>query len=230
MFTGNEVNCVNIQSVEQFALTVDQIVARSAMSEETNADVSYLSCDINGTRYIYKLAHPSLMDITKDSSEEQNTVDVVREPELDNGEEPISLVCLNGQVYAIKNGVIEELNTNQAVGTNCHEKSLFISKNTENNENDYITNENIVIDSPYRQSQEQYEVPTEEAGKDLVAGDNNVNIDDFLEVVTAFKCKMCTYLSQDKMQLLGHIKKLHLNSAIDIKVSSDLHSDCNSRF
>jgi len=191
-----------------------------AMSEETNADVSYLSCDINGTRYIYKLA-PSLMDVTKDSSEEQNTVDIVRESELDNREEPISLVCLNGQVYAIKNGVIEELDTNQPVGTNCHEKSLFISKDTENNENGYITNENIVIDSPYRQSEEQYEVPTEEAGKDLAAEDNNVNVNDFLEVVTAFKCKMCTYLSQDKMQLLDHIKKLHLNSASDIKVSSD---------
>lgn len=205
-------------------LTLDEIAQNCmippAMSEETNADLSYLSCDINGTRYIYKLP-PSLMDITKDSSEEQNTIDIVREPELDNREEPISLVCLNGQVYAIKNGVIEELDTNQSVGTNCHEKSLFISKDTENNENGYVTNENVVIDNLYRQSEEQYEVPTEEAGKDLVAEDNNVNVNDFLEVVTAFKCKMCTYLSQDKMQLLDHIKKLHLNSASDIKVSSD---------
>lgn len=199
------------------------------MNEETNVDVSYLSCDINGVRYIYKLA-PSSMDITKDSAsnEEQNEIDIVRGAELDNGEEPISLVCLNGQVYAIKNGMIEELDINQPVErTSCHEKGLLISKNVENNENDYLTNENIVIENPYRQSEEQYEVAAEEAGKDLVAEDN-VNVDDFLEVVTAFKCKMCTYLSQDKMQLLEHIQKLHLNSAIDIKVSSDLHSSKNS--
>lgn len=200
------------------------------MSEETNVDVSYLSCDINGIKYIYKLA-PSSMDITKDSAlnEEQNAVDVVKGTELENGEESISLVCLNGQVYAIKNGVIEELDINQpAERTSCHEKGLLVSKNVENNENDYLTNESIVIESPYRQSEEQYEVTAEEAGKDLIAEDENINVDDFLEVVTAFKCKMCTYLSQDKMQLLGHIQKLHLNSAIDIKVSSDLCSSYNS--
>lgn len=198
------------------------------MSEETSADVSYLSCDINGTRYIYKLA-PSPMDITKDSasSEEQSAIDIVKGSELDNGEEPISLVCLNGQVYAIKNGVIEEVDTNQSIDsveqTSCHGKTLLLSKNTEN-ETDYIANENIAIDSPYRQSDEQYEV-TEEAVKDLVAEDDNVNADDFFEVVTAFKCKMCTYLSQDKMQLLGHIQKLHLNSTMGIKVSSDPDSE-----
>ncbi|XP_071631123.1 uncharacterized protein [Temnothorax longispinosus] len=187
------------------------------MSEETN-EVSYLSCDINGTRYIYKLAP---MDIAKDSAsnEEQNAVDTVRgtDNELDNGDEPI-LVCLNGQVYAIKNGVIEELDADQPVErTSCHEKTILLSKNAENDESDYVTNESMVIGSPYRQSEEQYEAATEEAGKDLVVEDDNVNVDDFLEVVTAFKCKMCTYLSQDKMQLLGHIQKLHLNSAIATK-------------
>ncbi|KAL0124560.1 hypothetical protein PUN28_006420 [Cardiocondyla obscurior] len=188
------------------------------MSEETNADVSYLSCDINGTRYIYKLA-PSSMNVTKDSGEEENALDTVKETDLDSGEEPISLVCLNGQVYAIKNGVLEELDTNQCVERiNGHEKTLLISKNVENNENDdYINNESVAIESPYNQSDEKYQVPTEEAEKELVAKDDNININDFVEVVTAFKCKMCTYLSQDKIQLLSHIQKLHLNSAVDIK-------------
>lgn len=194
-------------------------------------DMSYLSYDINGTRYIYKLAL-SPMDIMKNSavSEEQTTVDIVKGSELDSGEEPISLVCLNGQVYAIKNGVIEEVSTNlQPVEQmSCNEKALSMSKNTENNENGYIKNENVVIESPYRQSEEQYEVATEEVVKDLVAQDDNVNVDDFLEVVTAFKCKMCTYLSQDKMQLLDHIQKLHLNSAIDITVSRCLDANCSS--
>jgi len=200
------------------------------MSEEMN-DISYLSYDINGTRYIYKLA-PSSTDIMKNSavSEEQTTVDIVKGSELDSGEEPISLVCLNGQVYAIKNGVIEEVGTNlQSVEqTSYNEKALLMSKNMENNENNYIKNENIVIKSPYRQSEERYEVATEEAVKDLVRQDDNVNVDDFLEVVTAFKCKMCTYLSQDKMQLLDHIQKLHLNSTIDITVSRSLDVNCSS--
>ncbi|XP_077272996.1 uncharacterized protein LOC143903342 isoform X1 [Temnothorax americanus] len=198
------------------------------MSEETN-DVSYLSCDINGTRYIYKLAQ-SPMDIAKDSasSEEQNAVDTVRgtDNELDNGDEPI-LVCLNGQVYAIKNGVIEELDADDqpVERTSCHEKTILLSKNAEKDESDYVTNESMVIGCPYRQSEEQYEAATEEAGKDLVVEDDNVNVDDFLEVVTAFKCKMCTYLSQDKMQLLGHVQKLHLNSAIDAKPKGESKVD-----
>jgi len=60
--------------------------------------------------------------------------------------------------------------------------------------------------------------------------ENNINVDAFLEVVTAFKCKMCTYLFQDKMQLLDQIQKQHLNSTVDIKVSSDLYSNYKSQF
>ncbi|XP_011695217.1 PREDICTED: PR domain zinc finger protein 5-like isoform X2 [Wasmannia auropunctata] len=204
--------------------------ALSAMSEEANTDVSYLSCDINGTKYIYKLA-PSPTDIMKDPSEEQNAIDIAKEgSELDNGEEPISIVCLNGQLYAIKDGVIEEVDTNQAVErTSCDETSFLIAKDTESNETDYITNEDMVIERPtkYRQPEEQYEVATkEEAVKDFVAeDDSNVNFDDFLEVVTAFKCKMCTYLSQDKMQLLDHIQKLHLNSTVDVKPKDESKVD-----
>lgn len=202
------------------------------MSEETNVEetnASYLSCDINGTKYLYKLA-PSSTDVTKDLalSEEQGVVDIVKGTELDNGEESISLVCLNGQVYAIRNKAIEEWDTDQSAEPGGHEKALLIAKDTESNEN-YIANESIVIESPYGQPEEQYEDATEEVGKEIVAEDN-VNIGDFLEVVTAFKCKMCPYLSQDKMQLLDHIQKLHLNSTIDIEVSNDPDSNCSSYF
>ncbi|XP_039308960.1 zinc finger protein 569 isoform X1 [Solenopsis invicta] len=190
-----------------------------AMSEEANVDEtneSYLSyCDINGTRYIYQLT-PSPTDIVKDSAaiEEQDTVDTVKGTELSNGEEPISLVCLNGQVYAIRNEAIEGWDIDQPAEPD-YENALLISKDTENNENGYITNESMVIESPYEQPEEQYENATEETGKELE--DDNINLDDLFEVVTAFKCKMCPYLSQDKMQLLGHIQKLHLNSTVDIE-------------
>ncbi|XP_011882536.1 PREDICTED: zinc finger protein 436-like isoform X2 [Vollenhovia emeryi] len=186
------------------------------MTEETGMDVSYLSCDINGTRYIYKLAPPST-DIARDSasSEEQTAVDAARGAELDAEEEPISLLYLNGQVYAIKNEILQELDASQSVEqTNCHEKPL--PKNAESNENEYITGDSLVAGSPYGQSEVQYQAATEEAGQDLAAEDDNVNVDDLLEVVTAFKCKMCTYLSQDKMQLFGHIQKLHDHQLTDI--------------
>lgn len=187
------------------------------MSEETNVDVSYLSCDINGTKYIYKIA-PYSMDMIKDTfSEEKNTDDIVKEAKLENDEESISLVYLNGQVYAFQNGELQQLDPNQIVEqTNFHEKEFLVSKDVENCENEYITNGNIVVKNTYEQSEEQYdEVGTEEAEKNLVIEDDNVNVDDFVEIVTAFKCKICAYMTQNKIQLLGHIQKIHLNSNID---------------
>lgn len=191
------------------------------MSEETNVDVSYLSCDINGTKYIYKIA-PYPMDMIKDTfSEEQNTDDIVKETQLENEEESISLVYLNGQVYAFQNGVLQELDTNQIMEqTNFYEKAFLVSKDVENCGNEYITNENIVVKNTYTHSEEQYEVATEEAEKNLIIEDDNVNVDDFVEIVTAFKCKICAYITQNKIQLLGHIQKIHLNSTIDIEVNN----------
>lgn len=192
------------------------------MSEETNVDVSYLSCDINGTKYIYKIA-PYSMDMIKDTfSEEKNTDDIVKEAKLENDEESISLVYLNGQVYAFQNGELQQLDPNQIVEqTNFHEKEFLVSKDVENCENEYITNGNIVVKNTYEQSEEQYdEVGTEEAEKNLVIEDDNVNVDDFVEIVTAFKCKICAYMTQNKIQLLGHIQKIHLNSNIDREVNN----------
>lgn len=191
------------------------------MSEETNVDVSYLSCDINGTKYIYKIA-PYPMDMIKDTfSEEQNTDDIVKETKLENEEESISLVYLNGQVYAFQNGVLQELDTNQIMEqTDFQEKTLLVSKDMENENcgNEYITNGNIIFKNEH--SEEQYEVTTEEAGKDFVIEDDNVNVNDFVEIVTAFKCKICAYITQNKIQLLSHIQKIHLNSTINIEVNN----------
>ncbi|XP_029672082.1 zinc finger protein 64-like isoform X3 [Formica exsecta] len=186
------------------------------MSEETNIDVSYLSCDINGTKYIYKIA-PYSMDMIKDTfNEEQNTDDIMKETKLENEQESISLVYLNGQVYAFQNGVLQELDTNQIMEqTDFQEKALLVSKDVENCGNEYITNGNIMVKNEH--SEEQYEVTTEEARKDFVIEDDNVNVDDFVEIVTAFKCKICAYITQNKIQLLSHIQKMHLNSTIDIE-------------
>lgn len=190
------------------------------MNEETNIDVSYLSCDINGTKYIYKIA-PYSTDMIKSTTfnEEQNTDNIMKETKLENEEDLISLVYLNGQVYTFQNGTLQ-LDTNQIIEqADFHEKALLASKNVENCENEYIANGNIVVKDTYEHSEEQYEVATEEARKDFVIEDDNVNIDDFIEIVTAFKCKICAYITQNKFQLLNHIQKIHLNSTIDIEVN-----------
>lgn len=190
------------------------------MSEETNTEnVSYLSCEINGATYILQTL-PDSVDVTKDttSNEEQNAIDILKETDFEKEEEPISLVCLGGQVYAFQNGELQELDISQIIGqTDCHEKAFLISKDMENHE--YIMNENIVIENANEQPEEKYEVVTEETEKDFVIEKDNVNANDFVEVVTAFKCKICTYTTQDKMQLLGHFQKLHVNPNIDINVS-----------
>ncbi|EZA56965.1 hypothetical protein X777_03149 [Ooceraea biroi] len=198
----------------------------STMNEETNVDVSYLSCDINGTRYIYKIAADPL-DVAKDatSSEEQNTIDVVKEPELEKEEEPISVVCLNGQMYVFQNGVLQELDTTQPMEQmDCHDKTLLVSKDVENCENEYIANGNIVVENAaYEPSEEQYEVVTGEGEKNLAIEDNtdNINTDDFIEIITALKCKLCTYITQDKLQLLEHIQEIHLNATINAEPKED---------
>ncbi|KAL6444165.1 hypothetical protein ACFW04_001834 [Cataglyphis niger] len=151
-------------------------------------------------------------------SEEQNTDDVEKETKLENEEESISLVYLNGQVYAFQNGVLQELDTNQIMEqTDFQEKTFLVSKDmgNENCGNEYITNGNIIFKNEH--SEEQYEVTTEEAAKDFVIEDDNVNVNDFVEIVTAFKCKICAYITQNKIQLLSHIQKIHLNSTINIE-------------
>jgi len=105
-----------------------------------------------------------------------------------------------------------------------------VTKDVENCENEYLSNENIVIKNAYEHSEEHYETITEETEKDVVIEDDNVNADDFVEVVTAFKCKICTYMTQDKIQLLNHIQKVHLNSTVHVEVSNNLNLNCNLVF
>jgi len=197
----------------------------SIMNGEINMDVSYLSCDINGTRYIYKIA-PCSMDIAKDamSNQEQNAINIVKEsePELEKEEEPISMVYLNGQMYVFQNGILQELDSNQsAEQMDYYEKAFLMSKDMENYENEYISNGNIMAKNMFEPFEGQYEDVTREAEKNLIMEDNNINTDDFIEIITAFKCKLCSYITQDKIQLLDHIKKIHLNSTINAEVNNN---------
>lgn len=192
------------------------------MNGKTNADVSYLSCQINGTKYILQTIPDTTTNI-KDAipSEEQNIVDVDKETELGKDEESIPLASLDGEVwYALQNGVFQELNISQLIDQgSCHEKTFLVPKDVENCADEYINNGNIIFEDGNEHSEEQYEVVTDNLEKDFFIGKDSVNCNDFVEVVTAFKCKICTYTTQDKMELLDHFQNTHINPTVDIEVN-----------
>ncbi|XP_014474772.1 PREDICTED: zinc finger protein 62-like isoform X1 [Dinoponera quadriceps] len=199
------------------------------MNAKTNADVSYLTCQINGIKYILQtIPDTSVKDAI--SSEEQSMVDVVKETELMK-EESFSLASLDGEVwYALQNGMFQELNINPFVDQeNYHEKTLLVPKDMESCGDEYISNENIIFEDANEQAEEQYEVVTDNSEKDFLVGKDNVNANDFVEVVTAFKCKICTYTTQDKMQLLDHFQNAHINPTVDIEPKEESKNTSESK-
>lgn len=192
------------------------------MNEETNIeDSSYLSYEINGTRYILQTISDSAIEIGKSTStnQEQNSIDIIDESHMEKDDESISLVCLDGQVYAFQNGELQELDFSQIVDHNeSEEKTMILSKGDDSCETQYITNDGLIIEDIDERSHEQYEIVTGQNGKNFIVEKHNVNANDFVEVVTAFKCKICTYTTQDKTQLLQHFQKTHINPKVDIQV------------
>lgn len=195
------------------------------MNEETNIeDSSYLSYEINGTRYILQTVSDPAVDMLKTTStnEEQSPINIIDETQAEKEEESVSLVCLDGQLYAFQNGELQELDLSQATDQNdAQEKTVLLSKDIDNCEAQYITNEDLVIRNIDEQSQEQYEIITGQNEKDFIVERHNVNANDFVEVVTAFKCKICTYTTQDKTQLLQHFQKTHVNPKVDIEIKEE---------
>lgn len=201
------------------------------MNEERSIeDSSYLSYEINGTRYILQTISNPTIDITKTAStnQEQNTINIIDEPHVEKEDESISLICLDGQVYAFQNGELQELDFSQVTDENeSQEKTVLLSKEDDNCEPQYITNEGLVIGNIDQHSQEQYEIITDQNEKNFIIEKHNVNANDFVEVVTAFKCKICTYTTQDKTQLLQHFQKTHVNPKVDIEVSYKINHFSN---
>lgn len=197
------------------------------MNEERSVeDSSYLSYEINGTRYILQTVSDPAIDISKAVSitQEQNTINLINEPQVEKDDESISLICLDGQVYAFQNGELQELDFSQVIDENeSQEKTVLLPKEDDNCESQYITNEGLVIGNIDEHSQEQYEIITGQNEKNFIMEKHNVNANDFVEVVTAFKCKICTYTTQDKTQLLQHFQKTHVNPKVDIEVSYNIN-------
>lgn len=192
------------------------------MNEEASVeDSSYLSYEINGTRYILQTISDPAVDILKTTTtnDVQNAINIIDEAQVEKEEDSISLVCLDGQVYAFQNGELQELDLSQVMDQNDpQEKTVLLPKDVDNCEAQYIANEDLVVRNASEQSQEQYEIVTGQNEKNFIMEKHNVNANDFVEVVTAFKCKICTYTSQDKTQLLQHFQKTHVNPKVDVEV------------
>lgn len=195
------------------------------MNEERSVeDSSYLSYEINGTRYILQTVSDPAIDISKAVSTTQEQINLINEPQVEKDDESISLICLDGQVYAFQNGELQELDFSQVIDENeSQEKTVLLPKEDDNCEPQYITNEGLIIGNIDEHSQEQYEIITGQNEKNFIMEKHNVNANDFVEVVTAFKCKICTYTTQDKTQLLQHFQKTHVNPKVDVEVSYNIN-------
>ncbi|KAF7387080.1 hypothetical protein HZH68_012757 [Vespula germanica] len=190
------------------------------MNKNMNAEnLSYLSYEINGTRFIVQTLSNS-MDITKveGTNDEQGTGNISDETSFGKEEEPISLISVDGQIYAFQNGDFQELNLSHVDGQiELSDKAVLLSRDIENEETQFITNGAIIIENIDDDNQERYEIVTEQNDKNFVMQKDDVNANDFVEVVTAFKCKICTYTTQDRGELIEHFQKTHINPTVDIE-------------
>lgn len=192
------------------------------MNKNMNAEnLSYLSYEINGTRFIVQTLSNS-MDITKveGTNDERGTANINDEMSFGKEEEPISLISVDGQIYAFQNGDFQEFNLSHVDSQiELSDKAVLLSRDIENEETQFITNGAIIIENIDDENQEHYEIVTEQNDKNFVMQKDDVNANDFVEVVTAFKCKICTYTTQDRGELIEHFQKTHINPTVDIEVN-----------
>lgn len=196
------------------------------MNGEINSnDLPYLSYEINGTQFILQTLEDSvdtLIKVGSSNDEEQDSVvSFVDETQLEKEEESIPLVCLDGQIYAVQNGVLQELDLSHLMDqSDCQDGAVVISKDDENQEpectevTEYVSNGNVLVKDADEDHREEYEVVSGQNEK-FVVGKDGLNANDFVEVVTAFKCKICPYTTQDRAQLLEHFQNVHVNPTME---------------
>ncbi|XP_015587714.1 zinc finger protein 845 [Cephus cinctus] len=211
------------------------------MNGQTNtSNSSYQSYEINGTQIILQTLSDSMDTLVKVATCDEDQAGVNYDEEatqVEHEEESIPLVYLDGQVYALRNGELQELDLNHIVDRNdFQDDSIIISRDVHNNddsecaviteyisednvpienaeishEEEFISEDNIPIENTEISHEEKYEVVLDRNEK-LIVGKESLNANDFVEVVTAFKCKICPYTTQDRTQLLEHLESVHVN-------------------
>lgn len=204
------------------------------MNEEINIeDASYLRCEINGTQFLLKTV-PESDDGIVDVMPEEKRVLAYSDAgsQYENEEDSIPLVYLDRQIYTFQDGELREFDLSKYVDQSVDSQTVISAKESGNESGDclmpeYLTEEDILVERVNiveDNRQNSYNVAIVDDKKFIIGQDISVNANDFVEVVTAFKCKICPYTTQDRMQLLEHFENVHINPAAQEKEAKELKS------
>ncbi|XP_066583039.1 zinc finger protein 892-like [Prorops nasuta] len=177
---------------------------------------SYISYEVDGTKFIFQTSDSwNELDPQKlDATNEKNFIDIVEDAEMEKDDSAVSLVCLDGQVYAFKNEELQQLYFSQLINQNEFETEALLPKDINVEETHYIPNEEVLI-RDMNEHEEKLKTESDQINKNYIIDKDNVNENDFVEVVTAFKCKMCPYTTQDRVQLFEHFQDMHVNPTLN---------------
>ncbi|XP_051176061.1 zinc finger protein 266-like isoform X2 [Leptopilina boulardi] len=187
------------------------------MSEEQlKTTKSYWSCNINTDNYSLETSTDlmnNILTIEESKSEQYSQIDSLDDIDLKKEGEAISLVSIEGQIYAFKNDKFQNVDETDFLNYNNSDNALSISN--EENANETTFNE---FSENLHDQEKCYENFTNQIKHvSCVNEENEINEHDFVEVVTTFKCKICPFASQDKSELLSHLQNIHVNPNKELK-------------
>ncbi|XP_008543116.1 zinc finger protein 28 homolog [Microplitis demolitor] len=216
------------------------------MSEDMTVDTSYLTYEINGSQFVFQTSPSTLVDvgsldvnnkdvnvnfISKNQLNDVNHVDNHDGDDLepvinsnDGEEESIPIVCVDGVIYALQDGQLQELDLSRLQSNGNIDDQVFMVPKADNqsidfkeepeiNLDNYSLHDGINVDVNNRSVEDDFKLDRE-------YGDDTLNANDFVEVVAAFKCKICPFTTQDRGQLLKHFQTVHANPA-SLKVEEE---------
>lgn len=193
---------------------------------------SFLSYEINGSQFIVQSLGDALDVIAQlgDVEREENTVKHMdRSTRLEGSDESIPLVCVDGQIYAIHNGELQALDIsqleyeNEASSLDRKDSPIGSPKSMEQEESPVeIERFESLSNSQLCSDEDDSVIQSENNNQLYVVSKDNLNANDFVEVVTAFKCKICPYTTQDREQLFKHFQNIHANPVTKVRLKFHL--------
>lgn len=183
------------------------------MSEEiVNESKPFVSYAINGVNFILPTSTDSMttvLTIGGSEFEKSNQLNIIENIESEKAKETVPLVCLEELAEA-------DLTTLVDNGNCCSENAIAIFNESQRLESNHTFNENI-------QNNDNYRVIYEKRKGNWYTGKEKINDNDFVEITTAFKCKVCPFTTQDQEELLSHLQDAHVYPGKEFQVREILH-------
>ncbi|KAK0094189.1 hypothetical protein PV326_011607 [Microctonus aethiopoides] len=196
------------------------------MNEETILvnTPNHFTNNMNDSEFLFKTSSSNSTNALIDVGSLINVKEIdtdISSRHVKDDDDLIPIVCLDGVIYALQNGELSELDLCKLENDNdSYEKTAVILSSdnlvTGNEvpikdecdrgfyEND---NQNVVnITATERKHLEKCDIIPE---KNTIYDKNTLNANDYVEVVAAYKCKICPFTSQDRGQLLNHFESVH---------------------